>query len=169
MAIVARAFQVVKSALGIQGKNPSQSVISQLKTVDGNPLNREVFHSPGVIGAPPAGERVILLQIGDAPEKAVVIAAHNYQITVVVGQGETLIYSTTADGKTLKAQIKLDVAGLIHVQNPSYNLLTILSNLISALTNWVSINCVNGSPVTPNPATVTALNNIVTQLQGLLA
>lgn len=165
----ARVLSVVKSAMQRFQANPGQSVVVQMQSNAGEVLQIEGFQPSGLAGVPPAGARAIVLQLGESPNSAVVIALQNYQITLSLAQGEAMLYSTTADGKTLKGQVKVDAAGLIHVQNPSANLLTILTNLVSALTSWTSINCVNGSPVTPNPATVTALNNIVTQLQGLFA
>lgn len=166
MGVIARAFQVVKSALGTKGHNPGQSVIAQLKTVDGTVVNREVFHSPGVIGSPPAGERVVLLELGGAPERAVVIACQNYQITVTLAQGGAMLFSTTADGKTLKGQIYVDPTGLIHVQNPTYNLMTALANLIQGLQGGTY-----GGSGAPGPFVDTTgkVATALTQLQGLLA
>ncbi len=169
MGLRARILGVIKSAMQRFQENPGQSAVVQLQSNAGEVLQIEGFQPSGFAGVPPAGVKAIVLQLGDSPTQAVVIALQNYQITLSLQQGEVMLYSTTADGKTLKGQVYLEASGLIHIQNPNQNLLTILSNLVSALTSWVSINCVVGSPVTPNPATVTALNNIVTQLQGLLA
>jgi hypothetical protein len=66
---------------------------------------------------------------------------------------------------TAKVAIKNN---LVDVSNATYNLLTVLSALIDALTAWTSTNAVPGNPVAPSPASIVALNLIKTQLAGLL-
>lgn len=58
---------------------------------------------------------------------------------------------------------KLKLGTKVRLENGTTDLLTVLTNLISTLTAWV-----NTGGSTPNPATVTALNSIQTQLNTLL-
>jgi phage gp45-like len=171
MGVIARVRQVVSSALQTFGANTGQSVVAQVKAGDGEVLNREVFHTPGVIGAPPAGEQVILLQLGDTIDKSVVIACQNYQITVTVNQGEVLVYSTNANGTQLEATIRLEQSGLIQIQNQTYNLLTALSKLIAGIQGATYIPYPGGVAGAPVPIVDTTGNiaAALTQLQGLLA
>lgn len=57
---------------------------------------------------------------------------------------------------------------LIGIGNDGTTLLTVLSNLVTVLVGLSTTNTVPGAPATLSPATITALNNITTQLQGLL-
>ena len=124
MAMRARILQVIKAAMQRFQANPGQSAVVQLQSNAGEVLQIEGFQPSGLAGVPPAGTRAIVIQLGDSPTNAVVIALQNYQITLSLQQGEVMLYSTSADGKTLKAQVYLDASGLIHMQNPNQNLLT---------------------------------------------
>ncbi len=61
------------------------------------------------------------------------------------------------------AATKLSLGAKVRLENGTTDLLTVLTNLITTLTGWV-----NTGGSTPNPATVTALNAIQTQLNTLL-
>lgn len=124
---------------------------------------QDVFGATGIDSCPSVGAVVASIDSGDLQ---FAVSGDDF-IPKIAMPGEIRIYSSDGNGN-LQASVYLKANGLIQIQNQTANLLTVLSNLVSALTSWTSINCVNGSPVTPNPATVQALNNIVTQLQGLL-
>jgi phage gp45-like len=171
MGIRARILQVVQSKLARFQENPGQSVISQLQSNAGEVLQIEGFQPSGLVGMPPAGAKAIVLQLGDSPTQAVVIATQNYQITVSVAQGEVMLYSTTAAGTTLEATIKLGANGLIQIQNQSQNLLSALSKLIQGIQGATYIPYPGGFPGSPVPIVDTTGNiaAALAALQGLLA
>lgn len=57
---------------------------------------------------------------------------------------------------------------LVKIANNTTTLMTALANLIDAVENIVTTNCVPGSPVALNPASIAALEVVKTELQGLL-
>lgn len=56
----------------------------------------------------------------------------------------------------------------IGIGNGTSDLLTVLSNLITVLVSLTTTNAVPGAPCALSPTTIAALNNITTQLQGIL-
>jgi hypothetical protein len=85
-----------------------------------------------------------------------------------MGYGGTTIYSTTTDGKTIKARIDLDAAGKIKISNDAKSLKSILDSLIVHLAALTTINCVSGSPVTLSPSVIAQLNQDKADLALLL-
>jgi len=67
------------------------------------------------------------------------------------------------------ASLKVEVdGGAMKLSNQVNSLKSVLNELLDALTTgWVSINCVVGSPVTPLPTTITAINAARTKLNTL--
>ena len=164
MGLRARILGVIKSAMQRFQENPGQSAVVQLQSNAGEVLQIEGFQPSGFAGVPPAGVKAIVLQLGDSPTQAVVIALQNYQITLSLAQGECMLYSTTADGKTLKAQVYLDASGLIHVKNQNQSLATALNNLINGIQG---ATCPSGGG--PLVDTTGKIATALSQLGGLLA
>lgn len=131
-------------------------------------LSAESYQHHGFSSAPPKGTTVIFVPVGRGRKYGVVCAEHNYQVSVEMAYGGTTIYSTTADGKTVKARIELDNAGLIKVTNGTKSLKTVLDSIITHLSALTTIPCVNGSPVTLAPAVITQLTQDKTDLALLL-
>jgi len=61
-----------------------------------------------------------------------------------------------------------NVGGLIQLKNSSKSLFTVLNNLITHISGLTTINCVVGSPVTLNPATIAQLTTDAADLAALL-
>jgi len=64
--------------------------------------------------------------------------------------------------------ISVDSSGLAQIKNTSKSLFTILNNIISHVSGLTTINCVVGSPVTLNPATIAQLTVDAADLALLL-
>lgn len=96
-----------------KGNAPGKSVVATAEGVEGQTLTPEVYQAPGVAAVPPDGSTAVYIPIGASGRYGVVIALQNYQITLDLSAGESAIYSTTPDGKTVKAKIVLDDAGNI--------------------------------------------------------
>lgn len=65
-------------------------------------------------------------------------------------------------------RIEITKAGKVRISNGSTELLTVLDDILTHLQSWTSINCVVGSPVTPNPATLANLVQDQTKLRSLM-
>jgi len=166
--MVAELFKLTRSFYSKKSGAPGNTL-----TVEGSGLGKssctfEGYQHHGFTSRPPKGARVVVLPVGEGRRVMVSIAEHDYNLDLEVGDGETTIYSTSADGKTLKAQIALDASGKIKIANATKSLATILSSLLNHLEGLTTVNCVQGSPVTLNPATTANLEQDKANLALLL-
>jgi len=115
-------MRLAKTALARKVNAPGDSYIAQAEGIDGDVLTPEVYGLPGVVSCAPDG--TIGLFIPFSGRRGVVVATHNYQVKIDVARGETTIYSTTADGKTVKARIDLDASGNIKLNGDTKRLVT---------------------------------------------
>jgi len=149
--------RVVSSALKIRAGAPGRQVVTTGKGIGDVDTEAEVFGPSGFFSRPPKGSRVLMVPYAGGKTR-VVIGAANYQITLELTDGEVLIYSTTADGKTVKSKIYLDAVGNIELNGNSKNFVT-HAELNTALQSFItSLNLhVHGSAGTP-PVTPMSLN-----------
>lgn len=124
MGIFSTLVKLTRAKIDTKGNAPGKSVIAQASGVEGQTMTPEVYQAPGVLAVPPDGATGVYVPIGPSGRYGVVIALQNYQITLDLSPGETAIYSTTADGKTVKAKIVLDDAGDIALNGDSKRLVT---------------------------------------------
>lgn len=165
---VAELVEVVRTYAGRLWGGPGETLNVEGKGLGGAGLNATAYHHAGFFSRPPKGSRGIVLYLGQSRREGIVIATHNYNVMVNLSEGETAIYSTTTDGKTVKAQVVLDSAGKIKVANTSRSLNVILRTLIQHVRDLTTINCVSGSPVTLSPASIAQLNADLSALAELL-
>lgn len=100
----------------------------------------EMMHPPGVISGPTPGDVVVTVDAGG--RLVIAVGSRNYRIEVAVTAGETVIYSTAADGSEVKAEIKLDTDGKIEAKNASQSLKDLIDSLIDEIKNLTTY----GSP-----------------------
>lgn len=124
MGLIAELFKITSAALKRWKSAPGESVVVIGTGLGGQTIEAELYQPSGIMGSPPKGARGVFLPVGSGRRYGVLIATQNYQITIDVGQGETLIYSTTPDGQTLKAQVKLDGFGNIDLNGSSKRFVT---------------------------------------------
>lgn len=137
MGVIAELLQVVTSRIKQKDRFPGESVISNAKGMGGATHDAELYALPGVTVVPPENSRLIFIPVGGTRKAGVCIAGHNYQITIEASQGETVIHSTSADGKTLQATVKLDAQGNINLNGDDKRLVT-YSELSTALSGFVT-------------------------------
>ena len=89
------------------------------KATGGQAVEAEVYAPAGLLSRPPKDARGVFLPLGGSRRYGVVIAGHNYKVSISLADGETAIFSTTADGATLKAQIVLKADGTVVVNGGS--------------------------------------------------
>lgn len=160
-------FKVASATIKTLRSAPGPAVVITGTGIGGIAREREVFNPAGFASMPPKDAHGLFFPLGG--RYGVVIGGHNYKVTISLADGETEIFSTTADGATLKAQIVLGADGKVKVVNDAgKSLKTILTTLIQHVRDLATINCVVGSPVTLNPATIANLNADVTELAALL-
>lgn len=118
-----------------KGAAPGKSVL--LKTKSGASQEREIelYHPPGISSAPTPEDRVVTIPVGSGVRVAV--ATHNYRIEVEPEAGETIIYSTNADGSTKQAEVKLTPSGDIELNGNSKTFVT-HAELDTALQTFVT-------------------------------
>jgi len=136
MGLIATLFKLTGAKLDTKGNSPGQSVIATAEGFDEQTLKPEIYQAPGVLAIPGDGSRGVWVPIGGSNRYGVVIAMQNYALNIQINQGETAVYSTTADGQTVKALIKLKVDGTIEFNGDSKRLVT-WSELNTALQNHV--------------------------------
>lgn len=113
MDLIATLAKLSGAKIDTKGNAPGKSVIVTAEGVAGQTMTPEVYQAPGVMAVPPDGVMAIYLPVGGSGRYGVVIACQNYQIELDLSAGESAIYSTTADGQTIKAKIVLDSDGNI--------------------------------------------------------
>jgi hypothetical protein len=157
MGMISELFRVVSTSLKTLNGAPGRQIVATGKGLGAIDVQAEAYNPAGVFARAPAGSRALMLPIAGGKTRAI-IGMVNYQLTLDIGEGETLIYSTTPDGKTLKAQIKLDASGNISLNGDSKKLVT-HAELNTALQNFITaLNLhVHGSAGTP-PVTPMSLN-----------
>ncbi len=123
-----------------KGAAPGKAVIIQTIAAGDQERNAEMYHNPGISSGPTKEDRVISVPVGTGTR--VIIAAHNYRIEVEVTDGETIIYSTNADGSIVKSQIKLDNAGNIDLNGNGKKFVTFTA-LNAALQSFITALNIN--------------------------
>ena len=113
---------LTKTALARKGNAPGDSYIAQAEGVKGDVLTPEVYMLPGIVSCAPDG--TIGLFVPFSGRRGAIVATNNYQISIDVARGETTLYSTTPDGKTVKARIDLNGTGNINLNGSSKKLVT---------------------------------------------
>jgi hypothetical protein len=157
MGMIAELFRVVSSSLKTLNGAPGRQIVATGKGLGNVDTQAEVYNPAGVFSRTPKGARVLMLPIAGGKTRAI-IGMVNYQLTLDIGEGETLIYSTSADGTTKKAEIKLDATGNITLNGNSKTFVT-HAELNTALQTFITaLNLhVHGSAGTP-PVTPMSLN-----------
>jgi phage gp45-like len=166
--VIAELVKVTRSWWGQKTVTPKNSLLVQGKGLGGGVVSAEMFQQVGISARPPEGSNVIVIPVGEGRREMYAFAGRNYNVTVYTGAGEVAIYSTTSDGKTVKAMIYLDNNGLIQIENSSKSLYTILNNLISHIQSLAAGTCVSGAVLTSSPAAITNLTQDAADLAALL-
>jgi len=96
-------------------------------------LNAEIYQAPGLVSVPPKGTRGIFLPVGKGRRSGYIVAMHNYNIVITTGEGGTVLFSTSQDGKTVKARVEVDNLGKVKLSNATQSLKTIMDSLSTAL------------------------------------
>lgn len=134
----------------------------------GSQLSVDLIAQAGIVSRPAKDAIVVALPVGEGRKTMFGIAAHNYQINFIIAEGETTIFSTSADGKTIKARIDLDNTGKIKISNEAQSLHNILDTLIFHIKTFAGGNCVSGSPLSTSAAFLTAIDADKAKLDALL-
>lgn len=114
--MIAELLQVVKSKISTIKNYPGPSVLVNGKGL--RSMEAESYGLAGIVNLPPEGTRVIYLPYGGT-RRGACVGGHNYKITHDLDQGEIKIFSTNADGDTVKAEITLKADGKISVVSDS--------------------------------------------------
>ena len=115
--VASAAIKKYKSASG-------QAVVVTAAGAGGVALEAEVYNPAGIFSRPPKDTRGLFIPLGAGRRYGVVIGGHNYQVTITIQDGETEIYSTNADGSTVKGVILLKADGTIEINGNSKRFVT---------------------------------------------
>ncbi len=152
-------MRLAKTAFGRKGNAPGDSYIAQAEGAEGDVLTPEVYTLPGIVSCAPDGTLGMFVPFSG--RRGVVVATNNYQIRIEVLRGETTIYSTTPDGKTIKARVDLDGSGNIDLNGDSKRLVThgelntALQNMVTWINAHMHATAATGPPVAPTPPLLT--------------
>lgn len=165
---VAELVTIFKTTFGRLRGSPGSTVNASATGIGGAGIEAEYMQAGGVMHRPGKNTRAVFIPLSSGRRYGIMIGEQNYGISIEVGEGETAIYSTTADGKTVKAKILLDSSGKIKVSNAEKDLKSILDTLIGHISGLTTINCVQGSPVTLAPSVIAQLEQDKAALAQLL-
>jgi hypothetical protein len=115
---------------------PGPAVVVTGKGIGGTAHEVEVFGPAGLLSRAPKDAHGLYFPLGG--KYGVVIGGHNYKVSISLADGETEIFSTTADGATLKSSVLLKADGTIEINGNAKKLITddlagLLSTFITAL------------------------------------
>ncbi len=128
-------MRLSKTALARKDNAPGDSYITQAEGASDDVLTPEIYTLPGIVSCAPDGTLGIFVPFSG--RRGAIVATNNYQVQIDLARGETTIYSTTQDGKTVKAQIDLDGDGNIDLNGDSKKLVT-YAELNTALQSLVT-------------------------------
>jgi phage gp45-like len=138
VGLVAELITVVRSYIANRNGGPGQTVYIEGTGLGKAGVNAEVYGQAGIFSRPPKGTRGVFIPIGRGRRYGIVLAMHNYQVKIDwTEDGETTVFSTTADGATVKARIDLKADGNIYLNGTSKYLVT-WGALNSALAGFVT-------------------------------
>ena len=109
--MIGTLLRLSRGKLATKGNAPGRSVVMQGEGPGGSAMTAEVYQAPGILAVPGDGTRGVWLPVGGSTRYGVVIALHNYALSIQVNAGETAIYSTDAAGQTVKALLTLKADG----------------------------------------------------------
>lgn len=112
--MISQLVRTIKSKFQTRKGYPGQSVVSNVQGFRAKDV--EVYGLAGVVCIPPESARMVYVPYGGT-YRGVCIGGHNYLIEHQGEQGDTIIFSTTADGKTIKAKIHLHADGSISIES----------------------------------------------------
>src|SRR5574344_1419055 len=156
-------IKVLSAAIKKRTGAPAAQAVVQGKGI--TEQTAEVYPLPGLFVVPPNGAKLLLIPL-EAGKTRVAVGGVNYQVSISQEQGGTTLYSTTADGKTVKALIALSPKGLISIKNEQQSIETLLEELIDDISNLTTY----GSPASHSvtAASQTKLTQLKAKLQQIL-
>lgn len=120
----------------------------------------EAMQHFGFASSPPEGTILVVIPIGPGSRDQRSVAEHNYNLEITLAPGESINFSSSADGKTLKAYTRYYADGKIKIANEVQptpaSLKTILDNRNSAL-NTFAQSCASATTVAQIAAAASAL------------
>jgi hypothetical protein len=119
---------------------------------------------PGVDSAPLPGDQCLIFKLDNSTGKYIQIGTFNKSESL---PGEIMIYSRNPAG-VVQSSVYCDYQGFIQAKNNLMSLKTIMDNFIIAVKGITTTNCVVGSPVVLNPASIFALEAVKLQIAMLL-
>jgi phage gp45-like len=154
--------RIVKTLWQTRGAAPGSAVVVQLASGGDQQRTAEFYQLPGIASGPTPQDRAVV--VPTASGYRVVVASHNYRVNVEVSAGETIIYSTDADGGAKQAEIKLTTDGKIDLNGSSKTLVThaeldtALQNLVTAFNAHVHTGVTTGPGSSGPPGTPATLD-----------
>lgn len=143
-------MQVEKTEYATRAETPGKTVV--LEARDAIRFRTiEMMHPPGMISAPTPQDVIVTVDAGG--RLVIAVGSRNYRVEVAVTAGETVIYSTAADGSEVKAEIRLDTAGKVDVKNTAQNLGDLVDALIDGIKNLTTFGSPGSHSITPTSKT----------------
>lgn len=155
-----RLLRIVKTLHETLRKAPGPAVVAQVDTPLGDGRELEYYQLPGIAAGPTPDDQAIAIQAGGY---RVIIASHNYRLSVPVAPGEVRIYSTDGTGGAIAGEVRFTVGGDVELNGNSKAFVThaeldsALQTFITALNLHVHTSSIAGSPSSP-PVTPMTLN-----------
>lgn len=116
---------------------PGYAIIVKGVGLGGAIIEAELLEDAGLTSHPPKDSFVVVIPAGSGRRQLYAIACKNNNSNLATDPGQTVLNSTSPDGKTVKAKIDLGIDGVISLNGDSKQLVT-FTELNSALQGLVS-------------------------------
>jgi len=156
--MVGELLKVVSTKSQKKAGVPGYAIIVKGIGIGGYTIEAELIQQAGITSHPPKDSIVLAFPVGEGRRSMYALACKNNNANNTTDPGETLLFSTGTDGKTVQAQVDLGIDGKIQIKNTAKSLKKILDDLITHLAALTTIPAVVGTPLTLNPAVITQLN-----------
>lgn len=161
MGLMATLCRIANAKYAKKDRAPGDSITGDSVAAGGEQRTPEVYSSPGIVALPGDGVRGVQVYLEGG--RTVVVATYNYQIKINLAKGETAVYSTTANGQTVKAVALFKVDGTIELNGSSKTFVT-HAELNTALQNFITALNLHTHPTAaigpPSPPTAPMSINI---------
>ena len=121
MGIKAILVNILESTIEKIKTAPGKSQVLKTESFPGDTLSPELYQTPGIFSRAPKGSKGIFIPLAGSRSVGAVVGTNNYKIEHDIKTGELIVYSSNAEGDTIKASIYFKDDGNIELNGNGDN------------------------------------------------